>query len=415
MNLLLIDSVDLPFGGAHSVHVSLVMKGLRENNENAFLIVPYGRKREALSSNKKKFGHYNGIPYYFVRQNKPAKKIIRFLDIFIGVFNTAVLIYKRNKKKKVDAVILGGIVDIIRDSPVIITCALLRVPLYFWLVEKASLNEDYEGIPGFFNCQSQKLSERFLHRFSSGVIVISSLLKKHYLKYLPESKILINPILVSDDTHKNIDFKSLEQVKERLTANLKNNRLLVYSGSFGEKDGVFYLIEAFAEVLKKYPDTVFVMTGKSESEALMDKVRSYIDRYNLKDKIQLAGFVNSEELLCYNTMADILFVCRSNSPYANHGFPWKLGEYCMTAKPIIATRVSDIENYFVDNESLFMVEPNNPKAIAEKISCIFNDYRQALVVGKKSKETAMKCFGYLEKTKDIIKFIESNETKTKQK
>ena len=55
MNLLLVDAVDFPFGGAHSVHVNLLMKGLRENKADASLIIPYGRKREALSSNKKKY------------------------------------------------------------------------------------------------------------------------------------------------------------------------------------------------------------------------------------------------------------------------------------------------------------------------------------------------------------------------
>src|ERR1035437_982206 len=143
MNILLIDSVDLPFGGAHSVHVSLLIKGLRENKENAFLIVPYGHKREVLSSNKKKFGHYDGFPYCFVRQDNHAKKFIRFLDNFVGVFNTAALIYRRNKKKKVDAVILGGIVNILRDSPIILTCALFKIPIYFWLVEKMSRSEEH--------------------------------------------------------------------------------------------------------------------------------------------------------------------------------------------------------------------------------------------------------------------------------
>jgi glycosyltransferase involved in cell wall biosynthesis len=409
MNLLLVDSVDFPFGGAHSVHVSLLMQGLKENNENAFLIIPYGKKREALSARKKKYGHFDGIPYYFVRDSKKIKKGFRFLDNFIGVCKTAALIYRRRKNKKLDGVILGGIVDILRDSPIIIICALLRIPTYFWFVEKASLSEDYHGIAGYFNYKSQQLSERLLPKFASGVIVISSGLKQHYLKYLPESKILINPILVSEDSHKSIDRNSFETVKAKLAATFKGKHLLVYSGSFAEKDGLFYLIEAFAETVKKYPDTVFVMTGKSPSEILMNKVRNHIKEYNLEDKIQLVGFVNADELLSYNTLADILFVCRSNSPFANHGFPWKLGEYCMTAKPIIATRVGDIEDYFVDGESLFVVEPNNPKAIAEKIEYIFDNYEQALMVGKKSREAALQKFGYLEKSKEVITFIKQNQ------
>lgn len=408
MNLLVVDSVDFPFGGAHSAHVSLLMQGLRKSAGIGFLVIPYGRKREALSAAKKKYGHFESIPYFFVRDSKEIKKGFRFLDNFIAVIKTAALIYKRKKQKKLDAVILGGIVDIIRDLPIIISCTLFRIPIYFWLVEKASLNEDYRGIPGYFNYKSQQLSEKILPKISSGVIVISESLKKHYLRYLPESKILISPILVSEESYKSVSRQSFETVKEKIKKSLEGKRLLVYSGSFGEKDGIFYLIDAFAEVVKKYPDTVFVMTGKSYDAVLMDRITSAIKNHELDDKIRLVGFVNSDELLCYNTMADLLFVCRSNSPYANHGFPWKLGEYCMTGKPIIATRVSDIETYFTDNETLFIVEPNSPKAIEEKVDSIFSNYDKALEVGKKSRETAIKCFGNIEKAKEIIEFVERN-------
>jgi glycosyltransferase involved in cell wall biosynthesis len=411
MNLLLVDSVDFPFGGAHSVHVSLFMQGIRQNDENAFLLIPYGRKREALSASKKNYGHFDGIPYCFIRESKKMKKGFRFLDNFIGVIHTAALIYRRKKQKKLDAVILGGIVDILRDSPVIITCAIFRIPIYFWLVEKASLNEDYHGIPGYFNYKSQQLSERLLPKLAAGLIVISTSLKNYYRKYLPESKILINPILVSEQSHKSVNQQAYEVAKTKIEATLKNKRLLVYSGSFGEKDGIFYLIEAFAEVVKKYPDTVFVMTGKSETQAFKDKMQASIQQHNLQEKIILPGFVNSEELLCYNSMADILFVCRSNSPYANHGFPWKLGEYCMTGKPIIATRVSDIDNYFTDNEDLFIVAPNNPNAIAEKVNYIFSDYDTAMQVAKKGRTKALEVFGYTEKGKELVTFIKSNQKK----
>ena len=405
MNLLLVDSVDFPFGGAHSAHVILFMKGLKENGANAFFIIPYGRKREALASGEKKYGHFDGIPFYFVRESKTIKKGFRFIDNFIGVIKTACIIYRRRKKGKADAVILGGIVDIIRDAPVIITCAVFRIPVYFWLVERASLNQDYKGINGYFNYKSQQLTERFLPKLASGLIVISTRLKEYYLKRLPENKILINPILVSDTVPVGINQQAFEIVKQKIQAAYKDKRLLVYSGSFGEKDGLYNLIEAFSRVLKQYPNTVFIMTGKGESETVRNNLKNCIKENKVEDKIHLVGFVNSEELLCYNTLADILFVCRSNSPYANHGFPWKLGEYCMTGKPVIATRVGDMDRYFSDKEDIFIVEPNNPEAIAETVSFIFNDYEKALSIAQKCKETALKKFGYVEKMKEVLDFV----------
>jgi glycosyltransferase involved in cell wall biosynthesis len=408
MNLLLVDSIDFPFGGAHSVHVSLVMRGLRENGENAFLIIPYGNKREILSSNKNNFGHHNGIPYCFLRKHGNSKKMSRFFDVLIGILSTTLLIYRRKKKKKIDAVILGGIPDILKQGPIIFICALYKIPLYIWFVEKSTLYEDYHGISGFLNFQSQKLSEKYLPRFSKGIIVISSFLKNYYLNSLRESKILVNPILVSDDTFKTITTPDIEIIKNRLAEKIGNSRLLVYSGSFGEKDGVYYLLDAFNEIVKKYPDTIFVMTGKNENELIMKKIENYRNECSQKEKIQLVGFVNSEELFCYNNLADVLFVCRSDSPFANHGFPWKLGEYCMTGRPIVATRVSDIDLYFSDNEDLFIVEPNNSQTIAEKIAFIFDNYPKALSIAQQGKITATKHFGYLERTKDIIDFIEKN-------
>jgi glycosyltransferase involved in cell wall biosynthesis len=174
---------------------------------------------------------------------------------------------------------------------------------------------------------------------------------------------------------------------------------------------VHYLIDAFGEVVKNHPDTVFIMTGKNDNEVLMDRVRAHIKKLNLEDKIHLLGFVSSQELARYNSMADVLFVCRTSSPFANHGFPWKLGEYCMTGKPIIATNVSDIEHYFTDNESLFIVEPDNSKAIAEKVTYIFNNYSKALEVAQRGKETAIKCFNYVDKTNELKEFIAKNNIK----
>jgi glycosyltransferase involved in cell wall biosynthesis len=408
MNLLLVDSVDIPFGGAHSMHVALLMKGLKKNSINAFLIIPYGRKREKLTTNQKNTGHYDGVPFCIIRKSRNANKFITFLERCLGTLNATYLIYKRNRRKKVDGVILGGMPDLLRDSPIILLCMICNIPLYSWFVEKMSLSKDYNGIPGFLNKQSQKITEIILPKLSSGVIVISTLLKNHYLKYLPEYKILINPILVSEETQNNYTAYSCKLTQNKIADVYYNKKLLVYSGSFAEKDGIFHLIDAFREVNRRYPDMIFIMTGNNPDKKIMDRVTAYIENLHLEGKIKLLGFVSSEELHYYNHIAEILFVCRTSSSFANYGFPWKLGEYCMTGKPIIATKVGDIECYFTNNENLFIVEPDNSLAIAEKILFVFENYKAALTTAEKGKETALKCFNYMEKTRELAEFIQNN-------
>lgn len=408
MNLLLIDSIDIPFGGAHSAHVVLLIKGLRKNGQNAILIIPYGSKREILLPGTKTYGHYEDVPYKIICHKKNTNGFFNYVFRVFGVLKTSFLLSKRKNKKKLDGVILGG-PDIVRDFPLVIVCLFLRIPLYLWHVEKMSLCEDYHGISGFFNYHNQVLSERILPRFSKGIIVISSFLKRHFLNYVPEEKILINPILVYPEmyhsNYTNYNFENFQKIKNLI----KENKLLVYSGSFAEKDGIHYLIDAFNEVSKKYDNVLLVMTGKNANNTLMQRVRDHIIKLKLEKRIKLTGFVNSDELFTYNHMADILIAIRSDSPFANHGFPWKLGEYCMTGKPVIASAVSDILQYFKDNQNLFIVEPNSSEAIANKILYILDNYDNALEVAKNGKATAIKYFGYIEKTNEIIEFIERTE------
>ncbi len=404
----MVDAVDFPHGGAHSVHCSLLLKGLRENNIDASLVIPYGRKREAASSNKKKYGHFDGIPYVFVRYSRNISKSLRFLDIYIGAIHSAHLLYRRKKRGKLDAVILGGIVDILRDSPIIAVCYLFRIPIYFWMVEKASLSGDYRGIVGRLNGWSQRITERYLSFFATGMIVISSNLRSHYLKYIPSSKILVSPILVIDNMQIVTGIESVVKVKQQIEQSLNGKRLIVYSGSFGEKDGIYYLIDAFARIMQSFPDTIFVMTGKNANPQFMSEINVYIKRLGLQECIQLPGFVSSYELISYNLLADVLLACRSSSAFANHGFPWKLGEYCMTERPIVATRVSDIESYFTNNHDLFIVEPDQPEAIAEKVISIFNSYDDALLVAKRGKQKALSVFNYVEKAGELGTFIAKN-------
>lgn len=406
MNIVVVDSIDLPFGGAHSMHVNLLMKGLVENSSKALLIIPYGQKRESLALNRANYGRYDGVPFYIVKNSRQKNKIYTLLDKFLSILFTSFLVYKQNRKKKIDGLIIGGMPDLIRDAPLIILCKLCNIPLYPWFVEKMSLSQDYNGIVGFLNRQSQKLTEKCIAKVSSGIIVISTLLQEHYAKYLPQHRVLLSPILVQDKNSYECSHNT--DLWARLDAKYKDKTLLVYSGSFAEKDGIYTLLDAFLLTSKANPNTIFIMTGKSSDLKIMNQVTAYIEHLNLKNKIYLLGFVDSEELLYYSHKAAILFVCRSNSAFANHGFPWKLGEYCMTGNPIIATQVGDLDSYFKDGLHLFMAEVNNSKSIADKINYILNNYEIAKEIAKKGKAQAVHCLNYLTRTQEVINFIQIN-------
>jgi glycosyltransferase involved in cell wall biosynthesis len=405
MNILLFHLVDFPNGAAGSAHARLIIKGFRRLGISAFLIIPHGQSIGNHEGNIRLKGRLEGVPFFYLNgtTSRPGNQIIRFIQDYIGMVKGARLLVKRRKRRRLDAVIIGT-PDFIRYFPVIFTCILFKIPMFIWAVEKMTLKKDQIDIKHRIRCLGYSLSERVLPRFASGYMVISTLLLNYYRKYLSPEKIMLWPILVDPD----VDLS-----KKKLTAAppLKNKyrgkRLIVYSGSFGEKDGIFFLLTAFSRFLRESPSAHLIMTGKGSLNN-MKKAHRYISDLNLNDKVELVGFLDRNELTSYYLIAHLFLVCRSNSSYAQHGLAWKLGEYAMTAKPVLATKVGDIELYFKNGEDIFLTEPENVAAIATQLTLIFKDYNHALNVAQNGKQSAVKHFDYITQSQRAINFIERN-------
>ena len=57
---------------------------------------------------------------------------------------------------------------------------------------------------------------------------------------------------------------------------------------------------------------------------------------------------------------------RTDSAYANAGFPFKLGEFLASGKPVIASNVSDVGKFFTDRHDTMLVKPGECKEIDNK-------------------------------------------------
>ena len=401
MSILVFADVDFPNGMATTAHNSLLVKGFRDNGASSFLLIPFGSANAKELNNNLIKGHQNGVPFFFLNGKAGLSKSHNLFSMFYGMCAASRLVFKRWKQKKKDVVIIYS-PDFIKYFVVIITCFLLRIPIFPWQVEKMTTQKRSPGIKSLIKLLSGVLSEKLLPRFSSGIIVISSFLKKYYNKYFNDNRIIISPILVNPSVNYKIHNK--QKIKE-FRAKYQSKRIIVYSGTFGEKDGFPFIIDAFKKFVEKYPDSLLITTGKPSKNMPMENILQEINEKGLNGYFKYLGLVSREELQLINNAADLLLVCRSDSTFANYGFPWKLGEYCMTSNPIIATKVGDIEIYFKDEENIYIAEPENIISIYSKMKLVFGDYQNALKVAGKGYENACKVFNYRQETKNIIDFL----------
>lgn len=234
-----------------------------------------------------------------------------------------------------------------------------------------------------------RLSEYLSHKAykECPAFVISTALYKENQEKYPGRKLCLLP-------------NSTPIIKSELKTEFNDPLLLLYSGTYTPKDGVLDLINGVIRAHMLGVNCKLILLGKGNSQDMkaLDKVKSL-------DYVEYRGYVSDEELEETLKSCDILCMTRTNSLFANFGFPFKLSEYLSTGNILLATDVGDVSMYVENKVSAFIVEPESPKSIAEAIIYIDKHHEEALNVAHRG-YNAMQMFFSIEKVgKTLVAFI----------
>lgn len=403
-NIIIISDVDFPEGMAATAHITLMAKGIIKNSVNSMLLIP----SKTFNGDTKKYdsneGIYEEIPYKFFNKHGVVNNKFTF-NSYKNVKDIAKYI-KQRKRIGFNDVVITYCNDFLKYHPIFLTCYSHKIPFFPWEVEKRISSNEIKSFRSRLQMLGFRLSDIILPKISTGFIVISTYLKQYYSNKMPQDKIYVSPILVNSDDSLPVKLEENNRIKQFIDSNKNKFNLIVYSGSFGEKDGFPYILRAFKNLLDNYPNSKLVATGKPSKYYPIENVLKLVNDLKIKDNFIYLGLVSREELKFINQNADLLLVCRSNSEYANFGFPWKLGEYLLTKNPIVATKVGDIELYLKNNEEIFIAEPQDEKSIYNAIKNVFDDYEKAKQIANNGYNKALDVFNYINETKRLIGFIQ---------
>lgn len=167
----------------------------------------------------------------------------------------------------------------------------------------------------------------------------------------------------------------------------KDNLQIFYGGSYGEKDGLEYLIAAFDEVSKNNTGVKLILTGAGH-KLDMDKINQQIDKTTNKNRIIYKGFLSTEDYYKLLNECDIFCMTRINSKFANAGFPFKLGEFLASGKAVIATNVGDVSKYLKDDVNALMIQPNSVRELIEALTKLVENPDKICALGIEARKTA---------------------------
>jgi len=218
------------------------------------------------------------------------------------------------------------------------------------------------------------LAEKITAPLKDLIIVNSEIDRKLALKYKIVSEKKLVKIYNGIDVN-SLNFLSREEARKRLLTSDFNKPLVGCVANFYKTKGLEYLIEAFRYLLQsnchhcndgsstaitvigaaQQVNAQFVIIGDGQERP---KLENLIKKYNLEDKVVLAGRI--PDAYQYLKAFDVFVL-----PSLKEGFPWIILEAIAAQVPIVATNVGALPE-ILNEESL--VSPRNTEALAKKIS-----------------------------------------------
>ena len=202
--------------------------------------------------------------------------------------------------------------------------------------------------------------------------------------------------------HLGIDLEKIPFIPRKLTGHQKVKLLM--AGTFREKKGITYALEAFAKLASHYKNievTLIGDAGRSQREINYKKeIITTINNRNIADKVNYLGFLPYPAFI-EEAKKNHIFLSPSIHPSDGEtegGAPVALIEMSAYGMPIISTFHCDIPEVIIDGESGFLVPEKDTIGLAERLEHLINHPELWEPMGKAGRK-------HIEEEFDIIKQV----------
>jgi len=313
-------------------------------------IQTYGK---ALEENLKKSGILvERIEIYKVSiTNNFLKEIIKKVaKIFVNLKRLLKIIRENKDKKIILHAHVAKYISFWENSLYAIFINFLKVPFIFH-IHSSLLHIEYQR-SNFLG----KAFRNYIFNKCKKIIALSNYWKEKILeiKTIPKYKIAVIPNFIDADK---FNIYSPEESKKNLR--LPTDKKIVFGiGRLVDRKGFQYLIEAIPDMVKERNDVLFIIGGKGP---MREKLERKIQSMKINEYVRLVGFIPDDVLPLWMNACDIYVL-----PSLRETFPIVMLEALASGKPVVGTKIGAIPE-IIKNDYGLLVEPANPKDLAEKI------------------------------------------------
>ena len=241
--------------------------------------------------------------------------------------------------------------------------------------------------------------ENYVLRTCDGIITICDDLAKIVHEKSPEKphKMIEN---IGEDS------KVFNAVDEDIINNLslKNEKILLYTGTFEAYQGIDLLLEAMVHVAKNKIDTVLILVGGTPEQVTHYKAMS--NQLGIENIVRYVGTVHPSRIPNFLKLADVIVSPRSRGTNT----PLKIYGYMRTDVPLVATdRYTHTQ---ILNSDIAELVPPDAESIAKGINRILTDSDYAKEIAGNAKQFATENFSdekYIEMVATLYTDVLNNQ------
>lgn len=183
------------------------------------------------------------------------------------------------------------------------------------------------------------------------------------------------------DPNKGLSAEQRSQLRSELGIQ-EGDFVLGVVGSLYEVKGHLYLLDAFKEVLRSYPNTKLLVIGQGDLE---EALKSKAVEWKIERHVSFLGLRNDVPRLL--SALDIFVL-----PSLSEGLSIALSEAMSAGIPVIASNVGGNPEIIVDGETGYLVPSRDAKALAVRILDLMADPSRQKSFGHRGRERVAKKF-----------------------
>lgn len=201
------------------------------------------------------------------------------------------------------------------------------------------------------------------------------------------------------------NFDKPKYLMDKIGINDSNKVLLTVARLSSEEKykGYDTVLRALPEVLKEFPETIYVIVGSGDKEEV-SRVEALVLELNLTNNVVLPGFVSNEDLTAYYLLSDLFIM-----PSKGEGFGIVFLEALVCGNTIVVGNKDASREAILDGEIGIILDPDDVEEISSTIVNVFKgNIRKELRDKNYMRKRSIEKFGF-DKYKERLKnFIQAH-------